>query len=110
MRKWKNLQVKYLDQTLADPVELSVSTGPPRPKIRKGMNMEFKDNHDRWIPGKILGRAGKATGKYRSNWNFENLNDKLISELNFDELNEWRELPIEEDVKDISISYDLSSV
>ena len=51
MLKSKNLpsQISEPDSrsTVTDAVELSVTAGPTRPKIRKGMNMEFKDNHDR---------------------------------------------------------------
>ena len=63
------------------------------PKLKKGMNLTYKNSEGRWISGKVLGRAGKSTGKYKMHWNFERNEDKLVEELNFDDVSEWKENP-----------------
>ena len=57
-------------------------------KLRKGVEVECRENDD-WVRYRVIGRAGKATGKYKNFWNLQNINDDSVKELNL-ELTEYR--------------------
>ena len=42
--------------------------------LRKGMHVKYKinDDGDDWYKAKLLSRSGKASGKYKNEWNVEN--------------------------------------
>ena len=58
--------------------------------VRKGMDVDFKGDNDVWLKGKVLGRAGKAGGKYKSLWNLELSEDKSVIQVDFDKVHDWK--------------------
>ena len=42
--------------------------------LKKGMHVRYKvkDDEDNWYSAKLISRSGKATGKYKNEWNVEN--------------------------------------
>ena len=71
-------------------------------------NIEYKEVDGDWTSGRILGRAGKSTGKYRSHWNVERLDDRSVDEINVDTM-EWRQTEADE-TENVLISYSFSEV
>ena len=45
--------------------------------LKKGMHVRYKtkDDGDNWYSAKLISRSGKATGKYKNEWNVENDED-----------------------------------
>ena len=56
-------------------------------KLKKGMCVEYARLNGELGCGLVLGRAGKATGKYGNCWNVEDKNTKQIEE--FDVKKDW---------------------
>ena len=62
-----------VEQPAADrQVEYQVAEEGVQPQnLKKGMIIKYKADNDTWKEGKVLSRAGKATGWYKSHWNVE---------------------------------------
>ena len=57
--------------------------------VQKGSTIRFKRSLDSdWTKGKVVSRAGKATGKYKSWWNIKNLDSGHVQAENLEELNQ----------------------
>ena len=73
--------------------------GRPTPQPRKNTYVRYRTHDaDQWIEGKVLSRSGKATGKYKNNWNVENTDGKIV-DLNFEkdiDVWEYSETDVEE--------------
>ena len=60
--------------------------------LRKGMHVKYKinDDGDDWYKAKLLSRSGKASGKYKNEWNVENdIEGRHV--VDFDFVDEWEE-------------------
>ena len=67
----------------------------PSAPMKKGMMIEYRENDtDAWKKVKVIQRAGKATGKYRTHWNVDG--EDGIHEINTDVV-EWKETSDEND-------------
>ena len=58
---------------------------------KKNSIIEYLPNNtENWVQGEVLSRAGKATGRYKHNWNVKN-SDGQIMDLDFEnDLAQWR--------------------
>lgn len=66
------------------------------PKVNQCVRYRHQDSDD-WISAKVIGRAGKATGKHKNWLNVQNLENKVESSLDWSkEVSEW--LPIAHNV------------
>ena len=66
--------------------------------LKRGADIQYLPvNSDKWTTGKVFGRAGKATGKYKHHWNIST-SDNQIHELDFEnDVQSWK--PYEEDAE-----------
>ena len=60
------------------------------PKVKTGLEIVYKDVEGNWIEADVISRSGKATGKYKDNWNVEHLADKVIVDLDFQKIDDWK--------------------
>ena len=60
------------------------------PKLKRGLSIQFSKGEDKWIPGEVVRRTGKAGGKYGNFWEVKNLEDNSVEE--FDMVNDvdWK--------------------
>ena len=59
------------------------------PKLYQCVQYKSSDA-DNWKNAKIIGRAGKATGKYKFWLNVKDLDDDVESPVDFEKVTEWR--------------------
>ena len=60
--------------------------------LKKGMDIKYKinDDGDDWYKAKLLSRSGRASGKYKNEWNVEDeIEGRYV--LDFDAVDEWEE-------------------
>ena len=77
------------------------------PKLKRGMNIDFRNDDGQWISGRVLGRAGKSTGKYSAHWNVERFDNNVVEELNFDQISNWKEV---EESEKVYVSYNFPQI
>ena len=89
----------------AEPVPPVVDADPPVPAVNIENNntkhlpklqqcVQFKiPDSDEWKNVKVIGRAGKATGKYKSWLNIKDLDAGVESPIDWDTVAEWRPIP-----------------
>ena len=79
------------------------------PKLKIGVRFEGKDNASgETYTGKIVSRAGKATGKYRNCFNVQKDSDKSVIWVDFDsDISNVKQIP---DAEEVLISYNSDAV
>ena len=77
-------------------------------KFKVGQRLQGKSSTGEIISGKIISRAGKSTGKYKNCFNVKQDNDGTIEWINIDDLNEVRFVPENEETVVMFNSNDIS--
>ena len=84
-----NGQQNYADPHIIDNNESTTGNSNHVINPRKNSLIRYRSASNDWATGKVLSRSGKATGKYKHNWNVETATGEIV-EMDFSkEIGNW---------------------